>query len=67
MPADRKRASAPAGCPLCRKPPADQFRPFCSRGCRDRDLLGWMGESYRVADRSSEEDELAPSSDEQEL
>ncbi len=25
------------------------FSPFCSQGCRDRDLLKWLGEGYRVA------------------
>jgi hypothetical protein len=25
-----------------------EFRPFCSRGCRDRDLLGWFNEDYRI-------------------
>ena len=31
------------------------FKPFCSRGCKDRDLLQWLGEGYRMpgdADRS---------------
>lgn len=22
--------------------------PFCSQGCRDRDLLNWLGDAYRV-------------------
>jgi len=22
--------------------------PFCSQGCRDRDLLNWLGDGYRV-------------------
>lgn len=35
-------------CPLCGQPRADEFKPFCSKGCRDRDLLSWFGESYRV-------------------
>ncbi len=35
-------------CPLCRKAADPQFAPFCSRGCRDRDLLSWLGEAYRV-------------------
>jgi len=50
-------------CPLCNAPTVKEFRPFCSRGCRDRDLLGWMGENYRIAGRSTEEDELHKSSD----
>ncbi|HEU0097183.1 MAG TPA: DNA gyrase inhibitor YacG [Allosphingosinicella sp.] len=36
------------GCPLCGKPAGAEHRPFCSRGCRDRDLLNWLGDSYRV-------------------
>ncbi|BBB11354.1 DNA gyrase inhibitor YacG [Sphingopyxis sp. FD7] len=35
-------------CPLCGKPRDPDFKPFCSRGCRDRDLLNWFGEDYRV-------------------
>ncbi|RYY41926.1 MAG: DNA gyrase inhibitor YacG, partial [Sphingomonadales bacterium] len=38
-------------CPLCRTPAIAEFAPFCSRGCRDRDLLAWFGESYRVPGR----------------
>jgi hypothetical protein len=40
------RASRP--CPLCGKPALHEFRPFCSRGCRDRDLNGWFDEDYRI-------------------
>jgi len=25
--------------------------PFCSRGCKDRDLLNWLGDGYRVPGR----------------
>ncbi|WP_106640346.1 DNA gyrase inhibitor YacG [Allosphingosinicella vermicomposti] len=35
-------------CPLCGKPEASDHTPFCSRGCKDRDLLKWLGEGYRV-------------------
>jgi hypothetical protein len=37
-----------AGCPVCGKPPAPSHHPFCSQGCRDRDLLNWLGDAYRV-------------------
>jgi len=33
---------------LCGKPATPGHAPFCSRGCRDRDLLNWLGDSYRV-------------------
>lgn len=36
------------GCPICAKAPAPAHTPFCSRGCRDRDLLNWLGDGYRV-------------------
>jgi endogenous inhibitor of DNA gyrase (YacG/DUF329 family) len=36
------------GCPICGKPTEPGFKPFCSRGCKDRDLLQWLGEGYRV-------------------
>ncbi|MES2269402.1 MAG: DNA gyrase inhibitor YacG [Pseudomonadota bacterium] len=37
-----------ASCPVCKAPTVAEFKPFCSRGCRDRDLLKWLGEDYRV-------------------
>jgi len=56
---DRRRRK---GCPLCGKPVAGGFGPFCSQGCRDRDLLNWLGDSYRVpgppADEASTNDGL---------
>ena len=36
------------GCPLCGKPASTAAAPFCSPGCRDRDLLAWLGDGYRV-------------------
>jgi endogenous inhibitor of DNA gyrase (YacG/DUF329 family) len=35
-------------CPLCGKPPSAEHAPFCGRGCKDRDLLNWLGDSYRT-------------------
>jgi endogenous inhibitor of DNA gyrase (YacG/DUF329 family) len=35
-------------CPVCSRPPVPEHKPFCSRGCRDRDLLQWLGEGYRM-------------------
>lgn len=35
-------------CPICDKPAVPEYRPFCSRGCKDRDLLQWLGEGYRI-------------------
>lgn len=41
-------AKIAAKCSLCGKPAKTDFTPFCSQGCRDRDLLNWLGEAYRV-------------------
>jgi uncharacterized protein len=38
----------PDTCPLCAQPSDPVHRPFCSRGCKDRDLLNWLGDAYRV-------------------
>ena len=40
--------STPKPCPLCRKPASAEHQPFCSRGCKDRDLLKWFGDGYRI-------------------
>ena len=42
------KAARPDLCPLCGKPASATHRPFCSQGCRDRDLLKWLGEGYRM-------------------
>jgi endogenous inhibitor of DNA gyrase (YacG/DUF329 family) len=35
-------------CPICGKAEAPVHAPFCSQGCRDRDLLRWLDDSYRI-------------------
>lgn len=49
--------TGPGKCPLCGKPVKAEFRPFCSRGCKDRDLLNWLGEAYRVPPRVEEDED----------
>ena len=39
--------SAPK-CPACGKPTHPDHAPFCSAGCKDRDLLKWLGDGYRI-------------------
>ena len=36
-------------CPICGAAPSPHHAPFCGQGCRDRDLLQWLGEGYRIA------------------
>jgi len=37
-----------AECPICRKPPQDRFRPFCSKRCADIDLGAWLKGGYAI-------------------
>jgi endogenous inhibitor of DNA gyrase (YacG/DUF329 family) len=49
-------------CAYCRKHPVEPaFRPFCSAGCRARDLNAWLSDAY-VLPGQSNEDELSASS-----
>jgi len=34
-----------------------QHKPFCSQGCRDRDLIEWLSDGYRIPGPPAEEDE----------
>ncbi len=44
-----------ARCPLCKRPAAAEFAPFCGRACKDRDLLTWLGEGYRIPARADDD------------
>jgi endogenous inhibitor of DNA gyrase (YacG/DUF329 family) len=56
MPEPAERAST-RPCPICGKPAADRFRPFCSRRCADVDLNRWLSGVYAVPAVEAEEDE----------
>ena len=44
-------------CPVCGAAATPAHTPFCSQGCRDRDLLQWLGEGYRIPAGPVERDE----------
>lgn len=44
-------------CPICGKPVASAYRPFCSRRCADVDLGRWLTESYSIPAESEAEAE----------
>ena len=44
-------------CPICSKPVAHEFRPFCSARCKQVDLNRWFSESYRVPAQVVEDEE----------
>ena len=35
-------------CPLCRRPTAHTYRPFCSKRCADIDLGRWLRGGYAL-------------------
>lgn len=47
-----------ARCPICSAPARAADAPFCSRGCKDRDLLQWLGEGYRIPGPAADEEAL---------
>jgi uncharacterized protein len=45
-------------CPACKQEVAfdgNPYRPFCSRGCKGLDLIGWASESFRIEGRPDED------------
>ncbi|GAA0737910.1 hypothetical protein FHT01_001247 [Sphingomonas japonica] len=48
-----------SGCPICGAAPSPEQKPFCSRGCKDRDLLQWLGEGYRLPGAAIDPDDAA--------
>jgi endogenous inhibitor of DNA gyrase (YacG/DUF329 family) len=52
-------------CPICGKPEAERFRPFCSARCKDVDLHRWFSGAYAIpaaesADDSEEQERERP-------
>ncbi len=35
-------------CPICKSPRSEEFKPFCSSRCKDRDLAKWFNDAYTV-------------------
>ncbi len=48
-------AEGAASCPICSKPAASAYRPFCSKRCADVDLHRWLTGAYAVPAEEHEE------------
>lgn len=47
-------------CPICAKPAAQKYRPFCSRRCADVDLGKWLTGGYAIPSEDPQDlEELA--------
>jgi endogenous inhibitor of DNA gyrase (YacG/DUF329 family) len=44
-------------CPICGKPTAEAFKPFCSKRCADVDLHRWLSGSYAIPVTEDEEED----------
>ena len=45
-------------CPICGKPEVTEHAPFCGPRCRDRDLLKWLGDGYRIPGPPADPEEV---------
>jgi endogenous inhibitor of DNA gyrase (YacG/DUF329 family) len=57
--ADVARPGPARRCPVCGKPSAQAFAPFCSARCQDVDLHRWLSDAYRIP---TDEPETPPDS-----
>lgn len=46
-------------CPICGKPRVAEHTPFCSKRCRDRDLLQWLDDGYALPGQPSDPEDFA--------
>jgi uncharacterized protein len=54
---DETESHPTARCPICRKPVAAAFRPFCSKRCTDVDLNRWLSGVYAVPVKEEEDED----------
>ncbi len=48
-------------CPVCERPAAGRYAPFCSKRCSDVDLGRWLNEDYAFPVPPGEEDRAVAS------
>lgn len=56
MASSRPASEATGACPICGRPTALDYRPFCSRRCADVDLSRWLRGAYAIPDAAESED-----------
>lgn len=52
-------------CPICGRPSAQAFHPFCSQRCADVDLNRWLSGSYVIPADADSEPEAMPGEDDE--
>lgn len=46
-------------CPICKRAPDPEYKPFCSKRCADVDLARWLGGGYALPSDDPEDIEKA--------
>ena len=57
MPNQSNQPDRPPRCPVCRQPSKAEFAPFCSAGCRNRDLVSWLDGRYAIPAQPTDDDD----------
>ena len=61
---ETRRPSSNRPCPICKSPrQTDEFAPFCSARCRDKDLNRWFNDGYALPGRPADPEEIAREQD----
>ncbi len=48
-------------CPICKRPQAPAYAPFCSKRCADIDLQRWFSGAYAIPVAHDDDEEDRPS------
>lgn len=53
-------------CPICQNPVDKIYAPFCSKVCKNIDLIKWFKEDYRIPTQETPEEEARKGEGEEE-
>lgn len=53
-------------CPICKKSTAADFKPFCSKRCKDIDLAHWLRGDYLIPGENTKDEKKPNDVDENE-
>ena len=61
---ETRRPPSKRPCPICKSHlQTDEYAPFCSARCRDKDLNRWFNDGYSVPGRPAGPEEIAREQD----
>ena len=61
---ETRRPPSKRPCPMCKSHlQTDEYAPFCSARCRDKDLNRWFNDGYALPGRPADPEEIAREQD----